>query len=170
MPAKNEITVLRDQITEEVNRDAVVISGQLFGTSAASREPDLGRVSDEQLRGLYRQKYLEQDRQWLQGEARRDPQQFIKVAREIGVVLPEELPGMEPMPNTLPMGPLTQPGVSPITAPPTAVPMPLAPGGPPPPVDPNLALLALQGAVAGPVAGAGPQPPPPTQPILQPPY
>jgi hypothetical protein len=163
MPAKNEIAILRDQITDEVNRDAVVISGQLFGSSAQSREPDLHRVPEEQLHGLYRQKYMEQDRQWLQGEARRDPIQFAKVARAIGVVLPTELPGQEPMTNTIPLAPA---GVSAPAAPQAPqLPMPAAPMTAP--VDPLLAQAALQQASTGLAAGAAPPSP---QPILQPPY
>jgi hypothetical protein len=160
MPSKNELVVLRDQITDEVNRDAVVISKQLFGGNAESREPDLQRVNDAQLRGLYRQKYMEQDRTWLQNEARRDPIQFTKVARQIGVVLPGELPGMEPLPNSLPLGPV---GVSGLPAPAG----PQAPMQAPPmpaPADPMLAQAALPLAAGGVVAGV----PQPGVPVLPP--
>lgn len=149
--------MLRDQITEEVNRDAEVISTQLFGSSAQGREPDLERVSDQDLQTLYRQKYLDNDRPWLQGEARRDPLQFTKVARSIGVVLPEEVPHLQPSPATLPQGPLPPAGVSAPGVPMGAPAMPMAPPAPVPPmVDPNV-LASLQGAVPGPVAAA-PQP------------
>jgi hypothetical protein len=157
MPSKNEVALLRDQITEEVNRDAVVISSQLFGGGAQGREPDLQRVGDEQLRALYRQKYLDQDRPWLQAEARRDPLQFTKVAREIGVVLPDELPGLSPSPATLPQGPQ---GVS-AQAAPAALQTPLVAPAPTAPVDPLAAQAALQQAAGGLVAGVptiGPQP------------
>lgn len=151
MPSKNEIVVLQKQITDEVQGDAKVIGAQLF----ADDSPDLQRMTEEQLQAHYRQKFLDQDRQWLQGEARRDPRQFIKIARQIGVVLPDEMPNKQPMPNTLPLG---ASGVSPEIVP--AAPQ-IAPG-PPAPVDPQLALQALQGALAGPVVA-------PAQVAVQPP-
>jgi len=167
VPSQNEVALLRDQITDEVNGDAKVIGHQLFADNP--REPDLHRMTDEQLRAAYRQKYLDQDRAWLQAEARRDPQQFVKVARQIGVVLPEELPAQLPPPSTLPMG----------QAPPQAPQAPPAPAGPAGPVDPQLALQALQAALAGgpgaapaaaPVglpAGAPLLPPTGPQPVVQ---
>jgi hypothetical protein len=166
MPSKNEVALLRDQITEEVNRDAVVISTQLFGSSAQGREPDLQRVPDEQLRALYRQKYLDQDRPWLQAEARRDPIQFEKVAREIGVVLPEELPGQVPSPATLPQGPQGVSAQAPVQA--LQTPMQAAPVTVP--VDPLLAQAALQQAAQGPVVPVLPPGPQPVQPPLPPSY
>ena len=166
MPSKNEVRVLQEQITNEVNADAKVIGTQLF----ADDSPDLKRMTEDQLRSYYRQKFLDQDRAWLQGEARRDPRQFIRIARQIGVVLPQELPERQPPVATLPQG---ASGVSPEITPEAPQ---IAPG-PPPPVDPQLALQALQGALAGPVAApaqvaaqppvapmVGPQPVLPQQP------
>lgn len=150
MPSKHEVAQLRDDITEEVNRDAEVLGTQLFAASANQREPDLKRVSDEQLRGLYRQKYLEQDRQWLANEAVRDPKQFIKVARQIGVVLPDEMPTMQPSPSMLPLSPTGESPNTPPAAPQPPVPLP----GPAGPVDPNLLLQAQQQALAGPSVAA----------------
>lgn len=149
MPSQNEVALLRDQITDEVNGDAKVIGHQLFGQNP--REPDLARTSDEDLQTLYRQKYLDNDRPWLQAEARRDPQQFVKVARQIGVVLPAEMPSLTPPPSTLPAGPAI-PQAAP-QAPQAALPA-AAPTGP---LDPQAALAALQAALTpGPVATPAP--------------
>lgn len=154
MPSKNEVALLRDQITEEVNRDAEVIGTQLFAQAAGRREPDVSRVSEETLRQIYRQKYLAQDREWLTNEAQRDPKQFLRVAQSIGAMLPERLPEtMQPPPGSLPQGP--------VAPPPTAVPSMLPPGqaAAPPgiqaPIDPALAAAALQQAI---LAASGQQP------------
>ena len=147
MPNQNEVALLRDQITEEVNRDAEVLGGQLFAGPANSREPDLQRVSDDNLKALYRQKYLDQDREWLTNEAQRDPQQFMKVAQAIGVVLPEQLPDHIPPANTLETPP-GQPNaqIAPVTPPvaPPGMPMPPPGSG----IDPAVASAVLQQMLA----------------------
>lgn len=92
MPSQNEVSLLRDQITHEVNTTAEVLGTQLFAGNAQTREPDIAHVNQAQLQAAYRQKFLSQDREWLQAEAQRDPQQFMKVAQAIGVVLPGQFP------------------------------------------------------------------------------
>jgi len=147
MPNQNEVALLRDQITEEVNRDAEVLGTQLFAGNASSREPDIARVSDQNLQALYREKYLQQDREWLTGEAQRDPQQFMKVAQAIGVVLPQNLPDHVPPANTLPTPPGEPPAPSVPLAPPMAPPAAIAP-----PADPMALQMAIQQALGAPPA------------------
>lgn len=164
MPNQNEVALLARDITDEVNRDAEVISGQLFGGNAQTREPDLARMPADQLQAVYTRKYLENDRDWLQREARRDPQQFIKVANQIGVVLPDQIPGWAASPATLP-----QPGVSALAPPPDlaqaaqALPIPLAPAAPP------AAVMPLAAALVPPQVPPAVLPQPVAEPILVPP-
>jgi hypothetical protein len=128
-----------------VNGDAPHIATMVFGD--AKNHPD-----DD----VYRQKFMSgnpEDRQWLQGEARRDPEQFLKVAERIGAKIPEPQP------------PAPQP-----TPPPAVVPPPQAPPGqgilPPAP-------LVAPGPVVVPALpnapGQGPGMPPPRMPGLAPP-
>lgn len=159
MPSQNEVSLLRDQITEEVNRDAEVIGHQLFAGNVNTREPDLGHVSEDTLRAVYRQKFLDQDREWLTNEATRDPQQFMRVARSINVVDPSELPpGTQPGPTPLeaaaqvaqpvpiaaPTPPPALPAPMTAPAPPVVPPAPSLPSGGP--VDPALVQAALAAA------------------------
>ena len=164
-PKQNELLQLQSEITAEVNRDAPAIAQGVFGDN--KNHPDMGQVSNAQLDDLYRQKYLANDRQWLQGEARRDPQQFLDVAKRIGVSMP----------------PPTPPGVTPETQPtldpqkmlanlqanaaaPQAPPVPAAAMAPPaavpvPPIQP-----ALPAAPGVPVAGPVPVSPPVAPPVI----
>jgi hypothetical protein len=141
MPSQNEVSLLRDQITEEVNRDAEVIGNQLFSAAVDKREPDITHVSDELLRTLYRQKVLDGDREWLGNEAQRDPQQFMRVAEAIGLVHPDRLEqnGLQAAPPSLPAGP--PPAIAPINlaaAPPPVPPLAAAPPAPVPAPPPSL--------------------------------
>jgi len=138
---QNEVTKLQQEITREVNTDAEHLARSVFGNPG--RMPDMARVNDETLDARFRQAYQAQDRQWLIGEAKRDPEQFVKVARRIGVRLPEELP--PPLPEPVPS------------------PMMAAPPAAPPVISPPPSPLALPGAVSAPgqpvpltVPGPGP--------------
>jgi len=130
----NEITRLQGEITSEIARDAPNIAQGVFGDN--KNHPDMAQVSNQHLDDLYRAKYQANDRQWLQAEARRDPQQFLDVAKRIGVQQPPPQP------------PVVQPQV-PSQAMPAPVPPPAA--LPPPPVAPPVALP--------PPAAAAPPPP-----------
>jgi hypothetical protein len=134
---QHELVQLRDEITHEVNTDAAHLAEAVFGK--IGDQPDIGRVSNEQLDATYRRAYQRDDRAWLQGEARRDPEQFLKVAQRLGVVLPSEQPPPPPPEPALPMVP--PPPVAP--APPMLPPPPVAgppvlplPTGPPVPAQP----------------------------------
>ena len=126
----NEVTKLRDEITHEVNTDAEHIAYSVFGKQGSM--PDMRRASDEELAARYRAAYTSNDRQWLVGEAHRDPEQFVKVARSIGVMLPEEfgqpqaVPTPEPGPPPLPTAPVAPPPpeVPPVAAPVAPTPAP----------------------------------------------
>ena len=83
---QNEILQLQSEITNEIHRDAGSIAQGVFGEN--KNHPDMAQVSNQQLDDIYRQKYLSNDRQWLQAEAKRDPQQFLDVAKRIGVQAP----------------------------------------------------------------------------------
>jgi len=169
MPSQNEVSLLRDQITEEVSRDAEVIGHQLFAGNADMREPDITHVSDSALQAIYRDKFASGDREWLVNEATRDPRQFMRVAQAIGVTKPEDLPQPTPPPpeaappppplaGAVPPPPPLAPPVAPPALPPPAlaspgpvpaaggVPLPTAPAGVPPPtgsLDPQLVQAAL---------------------------
>ena len=155
----NEFTVLQQEITNEIGRDAPEIAKGVFGDNA--NHPDMASVSNAQLDDLYRQKYLANDRQWLQGEARRDPQQFLDVAKRIGVAMPPPTPpGVTPeaQPTLDPQKMLANLQAN--AAAPQGPPVPAAAVAPPaaapvPPIQP--ALPAAPGVpVAGPVVGAPP--------------
>jgi hypothetical protein len=121
---KNEVVRLQSEITNEVARDAPEIALGIFGNNKS--HPDMTQVSNQQLDDVYRQKYIAQDREWLQAEAKRDPQQFLDVSKRIGVSMPQ--PG-EPAPVTAP-----PPAPAPLTAAPPAPapPMPVPAAVPPP--------------------------------------
>jgi hypothetical protein len=157
MPSQNEVALLRDQITGEVNSTAEILGNQLFGQAADKREPDVSRVSEAQLQATYRQKFLDQDREWLGNEATRDPQQFMRVAQAIGVVLPKQLSdNVQPI-QTNPLGAAAKqevpvPSLAPVPAlqAPMTVPtppvQPLLPAPGAVPVDPALVQAAITAA------------------------
>jgi hypothetical protein len=133
---RGEIQQLQYEVGREISRDAPEISKGVFGDN--SMHPDMATVSNAELDTLYRQKYLSNDRKWLQGEARRDPEQFMAVAKRIGV----ELPPSERMDGELPSAPR-----------PNALPQALAQNA----AAPGMVLPTLPTAGMG---GIGPQPPP----------
>ena len=153
---KNEIVRLQSEITNEVARDAPEIAKGIFGDNAD--HPDMAQVSNQQLDDMYRQKFLSgnpDDRQWLQAEAKRDPQQFLKVAERLNVKLPPPAPPPEPMPPAPPMIPPMATGPAPMPMPAPVAPAPV-PMTPPAPVAPQPMPLA-----PGPVPGAAPTAPAP---------
>lgn len=131
-----EIQKLQDEITGEVNADAQHISTAVFGKTGAM--PDMRRATDEELNARYRNAYHTQDRQWLTQEAQRDPEQFVNVARRIGVQLPEELGQGQLAPEPTPAFPPASP---PMAAPAPVLPPIPAPVAVPPP--PGVALGAV---------------------------
>jgi hypothetical protein len=88
--------------------------------------PDTARISDERLDEIYRRAYQRNDRQWLMSEARRDPLQFIKVARRIGVQPASAAPVAPPAPPA-PAAPAAPPVLQmpALPAAPLAPPMPM---------------------------------------------
>lgn len=152
MPGPNEVELLRDSITSEVNNDAKLLSEQVFN----QRRPDVAFASNQEYDDLVHQKALGGDRQWLASEAQRDPNQFVASMERLeqagrvhfGAPTPPPQPPM-PMPlapatpPTMPLGPVSPPvPVSPpglipaagaplpqLSGPPVA--QPLAPGVPP---------------------------------------
>lgn len=172
MPSQNnpqDPTVLRDSLTREVTNDAYAIAGQIF----RGPQPDVARVSNQQIDERYRQAFLSEDRDYLMQEAVRDPAQFLAAMDRIGVQMP---PGEELQPD--PPLPKAAKSNAPIPKPPTAVqpttfddhtdvPPPPAVAAPPPtpgPVPPmQLPVSAPPPPLQAPVAA--PMPPP-----IQPPY
>src|SRR5580765_4920675 len=153
-PKQNELLQLQSEITAEVNRDAPAIAQGVFGDN--KNHPDMAQISNDQLDQIYIQHYQQNDRQWLQAEARRDPQQFLDIAKRIGVTAPPPTPpGVTPTPApTLdaqkmlsnmqanaaagqaaqgPAAPVVPPVSAPAALPPPALPVaPMVPvGGPP---------------------------------------
>jgi hypothetical protein len=153
-PQQSEFLKLQQEITNEVQRDAPAIAQGVFGHN--KNHPDMAQVSNQKLDDLYREKYQTNDRAWLQGEARRDPQQFLDVAKRIGVSVPQ--PG-EPSgvvdPNAFGKAAMAN------AAPPAAPAMPVAPPAlpaPPPvmPVAPPVAIAPPPGPAAPPPVILGP--------------
>jgi len=128
---ENELVRLQTEITNEVTNDAPHIARMVFGDNAS--HPDITQVSNQRLDDLYRQKFLANDRPWLQAEARRDPEQFLKVADRIGVQKAPPTPAPPPPPSPPPALPTTQPAFPspPPLAPPAAVVAPTVPVPPP---------------------------------------
>jgi|SRR5262245_8240277 len=136
---RSDVEIVRDQLTREVTNDAVVIAGQVFRRP----EPDVTRVSNDQIDERYRRAFMENDRQYLIGEAQRDPQQFLAATGRLGVVMPPDKPLEQPVSPPKPAQtraplpappPSTLPPTTPITEPvPTAPPTQL-PVQPPAPV------------------------------------
>jgi len=89
---RNEVEVLREELTREVNKDAEVIAGQIFHRPG----PDLTRLTQAQVDAIYARAYREDDREFLTREAQRAPQQFLESVKRIGVTLPTEEPTPRP--------------------------------------------------------------------------
>jgi len=73
LPHPSDTEIIRNSLTREVTNDAYAISQQIF----KGQEPDVARVSNEQLDERYHQAILSGDRNYLMAEAARDPQQFL---------------------------------------------------------------------------------------------
>lgn len=151
----NELLKLQNDITSEISRDAPAIAQGIFGDN--KNHPDMSQVSNAQLDQIYRQAYQTNDRQFLQQEARRDPQQFLDVAQRIGVTMP---------PPTPPAAPAATPNVPvPVPMPAPVMPAPAPPAMPPPPVPVPQAALPVPPPVAAPppaILGPNGQPLPPS--------
>jgi hypothetical protein len=151
-PQQSEFLKLQQEITNEVQRDAPAIAQGVFGDN--KNHPDMAQVSNTQLDDLYRQKYQAQDRSWLQAEARRDPQQFLDVAKRIGVSMPA--PG-EPPPVAVDHAAIAQ-AVMQSAAPPAAPVMPPAMPAALPPPSPPVMPPAPPAMIAPPPGPAAPPP------------
>ena len=80
---QNEIAQLQYELMNEVQRDVPELAKQIFGDTG--QMPDVRKVSNQQLDQVYREAYARNDREFLQKEALRDPQQFLDVTDRIGV-------------------------------------------------------------------------------------
>ena len=99
-----EVDQLQYEIMNEISRDVPEIARGIFGKQ--TNLPDMTRVSNQQVDQMYRQAYLRGDRQFLQQEALRDPQQFLDVTDRLGV---KDRPvGMDGKPQGPPQGALEQ--------------------------------------------------------------
>jgi len=149
---QGELIRLQEELFDEIQTDSSAIAPHIFGD--VDNQPDLGSVPNSRLDAIYREAYQKNDREFLQREARRDPQQFLKVAERIGVS--QGPPGSNTVvqPNALAQGLAQQQQVAPAAPPmlppggaliqpvspavPVAPPMPLAPPVPPVPGVPVL--------------------------------
>lgn len=151
MPQQSDTELLRDSMTREVSNDAFSIASQIF----KGAEPDVARVSTQQLDDRYRQAFMSNDRQYLQQEATRDPAQFLSAMQRLGVTMPpgQELQPEPPLPKSakstapVPKPPaqalqqtfgtaeelLKQPVTPPVVSAPAAALQPPAPAQMPPP-------------------------------------
>jgi hypothetical protein len=125
---RGELQQLQYEVGREISRDAPAIARGVFGDNAL--HPDMASISNEELDDLYRQKYLSNDRQWLQAEARRDPEQFLAVAKRIGVQVPPTTridgePEPPPKPDALAKALQQNVGAPPVA--PAVVPPPVMP-------------------------------------------
>lgn len=152
---QNEVLKLQNDITNEISRDAPAIAQGIFGDN--KNHPDMSQVSNAQLDQIYRTAYMNNDRQFLQQEARRDPNQFMQVAQRIGVTMPQAQP--EPAPASTPNVSAVPPAMP---AAPAMPPMPAAPAAMPAPAPlPQPALpVAPQAPVGVPPIVAPPSAPP----------
>ena len=165
-PKQNEILQLRQDITSEVSRDAPEIARGIFGDNA--NHPDMAQVPNQQLDQLYLSKFRSgtpADREWLGQEAQRDPQQFLDVAKRIGITIPSEPAPVDEATATanVSAGPPPAPPVAPpapalaAPAPPTlpAAPAPVPVLAPPPvPAAPPPVILGPNGQPLPPTLGA----------------
>jgi len=147
----SEVALLRDSLTREASNDAYAIAQQIF----KGPQPDVSRVSNEQLDERYRQAFASDDRQYLGQEATRDPAQFMAAMQRLGVQMPagQELQPEPALPKTAkanvpvpkpPESALPQlfpsPEAVPSMAPVPSMPVPLpAPGAMPTPLAPAAA-------------------------------
>ena len=145
---QNELQQLQYEITNEISRDAKPIADGVFGNNA--RHPDMSSISNQQLDEMYRQAYLNNNRDFLMQEAQRDPQQFLAVTDRLGVPDPPvDMQGKPtgPDPNALqkalvqppapaptvqpqaagPVGPAAALPQAPLALPPQPAPLPVAP-------------------------------------------
>ena len=88
MPKQHELLDMQQDITQEVNGDAPILAKSLFG----DKMPDMGTTSDTEALDMMRQKFTEGDRAWLVNEAHRDPDQFMRLSKQLGVVAPPAPP------------------------------------------------------------------------------
>lgn len=143
---QGELVRLQEELFDEVQKDSGAIAPHIFGD--VSNQPDLGSVPNARLDDIYRQAYQRNDREFLQREARRDPQQFLKVAQRLGVT--PSAPGTVVQPNALaqamaqPQAPVPSPMLPPGGAIMPAAPLPLAA----PPLH-DAALVPAPGALLG---------------------
>jgi hypothetical protein len=128
---QSEILQLQQEVFNEVQGDTEHLSQAIFGD--VDNQPDLGSVSNERIDQIYRQAYQRGDRDFLQREARRDPEQFLRASERIGARVPPPQP--MPAPPALPVAPpaMPMPGAAPMPMP--GVGGPALPA-PPPPVTP----------------------------------
>ena len=147
---EGELIRLQAELFDEVQKDSSAIAPHIFGD--VDNQPDLGSVPNSRLDAIYREAYQKNDREFLQREARRDPQQFLKVVERLGVS--QGPPHTVVQPNALAQGLAQQQQVAPAAPPmlppggaliqpvspavPVAPPMPLAPPVPPVPGVPVL--------------------------------
>lgn len=131
---QSEILQLQQEVFNEVQGDTEHLSQAIFGD--VDNQPDLGSVSNERIDDIYRQAYQRGDRDFLQREARRDPEQFLRASERIGARVPPPQPTpappampAPPMPPAMPMPapPMPMPGVGGPALPAPAPPMPVAP-------------------------------------------
>jgi hypothetical protein len=163
-PKQNEILQLKNEIASEISRDAPNIAQGVFGDNA--NHPDMSQVSNQQLDDLYRQKYIANDRTWLQAEARRDPAQFEKVTDRLGVTTPPPGSPPPPDPNAFANAAMANASAGPPVAPPVASPPPVAAMPTPPALSAAPALPLAPPPVPAPappvILGPNGQPLPPS--------
>jgi len=146
---RSDVEIVRDQLTREVTNDAYSIADDIFRRP----EPDVARMTNDQIDARYRQAYQAGDRQYLISEAQRDPRQFLEATQRLGVQMPSEQP-LEPQlalprqaQGAAPLPPQAQPPLAPppppVIAPPTPLAMPgsiATPGQPVPPSVPQVGI------------------------------
>jgi len=152
----SEVALLRDSLTREASNDAYAIAQQIF----KGPQPDVSRVSNEQLDERYRQAFATDDRQYLGQEATRDPAQFMAAMQRLGVQMP---PGQQLQPD--PALPKSARANVPVPKPPESAlqqlfPSPEAVPAAPAPVPSMAVPLPAPGPMPTPIApAAAPMPP-----------
>jgi hypothetical protein len=98
VPQKSEAELLRDSMTREVSNDSYAIAQQLFGQG---QQPDVARLSNQQIDDRYFQAVQSGDRDYLQSEATRDPRQFLESMQRLhdaGRIMVPADQALEPQP------------------------------------------------------------------------
>lgn len=82
--AKHELLQLQDEVSQEIDKDGEVLAKELFG----KQQPDAVKVPDDKMAHYIRAAYLTENRPQLQEWAKQDPENFLRIVKQLGVMYP----------------------------------------------------------------------------------